>query len=128
MPSLVHWGITFRSYSHWMWFRMSMWLFVVSWAYYFFALFLSKKFSGPASARVGLWRYLLFFHSVTSIEAIAVAAGKYLTHHPVNGAMYSIDCIWFNALMAVCYFFLRRLAAKPEKPFCEDKSSLVVAG
>lgn len=78
-------GYTFRSGGHLVWFFTSM-LMLTYVAY--------ARLRYPAVTQMQSW--FILFHAMSSLQAvISTRFGRY------NGRMYSVDCIWFNALMAV---------------------------
>ena len=77
----------FRSPNHAAWFFVSVAVLIISLIYAFYRL-------GTARA---IWRFVIGTHVGTVVLAILVVATR------GSGPVYSIDCIWFNALMALIY-------------------------
>lgn len=90
-------GIKFRSYSHLSWFLLSLLAFLISWLWY-----MVTENSLPHYSRM-LWLCFLLFHSGTAIGAIISVLTNCIKRLPVNGIIYSIDCIWFNGLLSIVY-------------------------
>jgi hypothetical protein len=107
MDTVEFWGIVFRSGSHMCWFQMSMIMLAFGLTWCLIVLITAKKLPNKVSAQDILLPFLLF-HIYTSTSAVLVIAGRFFMDMPINGRVYSTDCIWFNAIMVVIYFFLRR--------------------
>lgn len=98
----VEWlDIVFRSPDHLIWFKMSLILFAGG-----FIAFLIN-FWKPRSSWHKLPGSLAFFHLTASFLAIIHTQGG-----TINGPVYSVDCIWFNALMGAIHTVLFLVAKK----------------
>jgi hypothetical protein len=94
--SVIHLGIHFRSVSHYHWFVGSMILLGLS--LLCSVLEMDKR---PVDLMQSWWHWPVFCHAGTSVTAI------FVTHFgQVNGPIYSVDCIWFNALMSLMNYFV----------------------
>jgi len=115
MGSVKFLGIVFRSQSHMEWFQMSMTFLVISLIWYLAALVLSKRSQVVFFTPGMLWVMFLGFHVMTMAEALAVVSVRFFKGVPLNGKMFSVDCIWFNALMAFIYVLLFLIVRKSSK-------------
>lgn len=95
MAEVIRWLFTFSSPFHLIWFLLSMTWLVVA-------------LTGPRT----LWPrlYGCIGHSV-----VAMNAGAHLWLVG-GGPVYSVHCIWFNALMGVIYWSLIKRAAMRPPP------------
>jgi len=100
-------GITFRSSVHWLWFLFTGGLFVVT-ALLALSLAQWRKRSRSAPDPILVWDYPLYIHATVAGVALIVTRGGRREY-----GSYSPDCIWWNLLVAGCYwlilaFFKRR--------------------
>lgn len=106
MEQAILWGIEFSSAGHMNWFIFSMICFGISTGWCLITLGiklimrLNIKLSSTSLYTTG-WALGMTGHFWTSIMAIIFT--KFGTE---NGRIYSVDCIWFNALMGVIYMGL----------------------
>lgn len=93
----LHWLFTFASPYHAIWFAISM------------AGLIVAIFAGKYRTDAHVWAVL--FHVTVVIEAaIMVWLVRY------KGPVYSINCVWFNALMAFIHWrLLRRCVRRQER-------------
>jgi hypothetical protein len=118
-PTLEHlelFGISFRSYSHLYWFLGSMTIALTSLAAY--------AWCRRQRPEVETTRLVWIFHSIALLfHAFACITASMNAYHKAivlgedpNGPLFSLDCIWFNALMTLGYLLLirslRRAAAR----------------
>lgn len=109
-------GVDFRSVQHLYWFEGTTLVLLAGLAATAFVLW-SRA---PADSRRVLGIFLVLvggFHGAVSLEAARRAwRAVHVTHTDPNGPLFSVDCIWFNALMAALYaataLVLRRLGAR----------------
>jgi hypothetical protein len=96
-------GIDFRSAQHLYWFEGTSLVLLAGLAATAWAVW-SRA---PADSRRVLAIFLTLvggFHVAVSIEAARRAwHAIHVTHTSPNGPLFSVDCIWFNALMAGFY-------------------------
>lgn len=96
-------GIEFRSGQHLAWFAGTV--LVLGGALVATAWILVRR--GPADDRRVLGIFLSLvgaFHVAVSLEAARRAwRAIHVTHTDPNGPVFSVDCIWFNALVAGAY-------------------------
>lgn len=95
MEAVEFLGITFRSSYHVDWFIMTMTLFGASLLWSVICL-LQRCYEGP----VMIW-FLLGIVSLATFMS-AISQTKFGT---INGPVWSVDCIWYNGLLAGIYFF-----------------------
>lgn len=94
MEAVALFGITFRSGYHLSWFLITMTLFGASVVCSVICLW-QRCYSWP----IEIWFFLGIMSLGTSLSAITV------THFGViNGPIWSMDCIWYNGLLAGIYF------------------------
>lgn len=93
MEAVEFLGISFRSEQHLGWFVFSMLIFFISTA----TVFISRVNDG----RFKLFLVLFLYHCLVSFIAIIIT-----NFGAINSKSVSVDCIWFNGLMAVLYLFL----------------------
>lgn len=92
-PRLI--GIKFRSSGHIVWFIMSCVILLLI----VFIYFLTYKVEGQLSFRYFPTGFVMVYHGSVFVTAtFATRFGK------INGLTYSVDCIWFNALMVAVHF------------------------
>jgi len=92
MERLKMYGISFRSVQHFEWFTTTLQFFAAS----IFISVISASLM-PTVAQV-LWGALLILHFVIAVAAVFVTKfGK------VNGPTTSVDCVWFNGVVAAVY-------------------------
>lgn len=115
MDHIEFWGITFRSLGHLGWFQLTMVVLVTSVLYYGWCVTSARRLF----MTYPLWWWLGFFQSGASVVTALIIAGRYQQQQPLNGATYSVDCIWFNALIGSLYLLLwwttKKLAEKREE-------------
>ena len=103
MEKIEFYGIVFRSVSHMAWFEVSTSLFCMSMAWCVTKAALTAK----KITYTYLWIVLATIHAGVSIDAFFATKGG-----SINGDMYSIDCIWFNAFLCFSYITLYRSLKK----------------
>ena len=97
METVDFWEITFRSAQHLGWFIKTLVVFTVTVGWFFVnSIFIRKSITPSLS-----WLLMVLVHIVASL--VSVVATRFGT---VNGSEYSVDCIWFNALVALVYLIL----------------------
>ena len=108
MEELSFWGITFRSSEHMAYFilyvcHLSV-LAIVTVVWFF-----SKRSAQSRRNIMALWLSTCTGPLLTSISAAFLT--KFGTQ---NGPVFSVDCIWFNALVsALCYLCFRGVKRIP---------------
>ncbi|MDA2935975.1 hypothetical protein MYX06_02050 [Patescibacteria group bacterium AH-259-L05] len=110
MDSVVFWGIEFRSVTHMEWFQTSIEFFVTTILLFMLMGILVKI--GQAEPEllfipVVFWVVLIFFHGLASFAAYIITKGG-----AINGPAWSVDCIWFNALVAGVYIVFCLITAR----------------
>ena len=113
MESLELLGITFRSAQHMHWFVLTCFLFVISTLGFFTT-------RDNLLIRTLSWHFLFYYHGFFAVASIVATEGG-----TINGVTWSVDCIWFNSLMAVMYLGLYLLLQKKKKrnpPFAHSKA------
>ena len=111
MNSIEFFGIVFRSEQHLHWFFLTLIVFAVVVillaVFYVIASSAEMEYQGKwMQFSVELCFAFCFSSLFTTTAAILIAAANFLRHMPVNGPVWSLDCIWFNALVAMIYFCL----------------------
>jgi len=114
------WGIDFRSAQHLYWFEGTSLVLLAGMA----ATGWTVWTRAPADTRRVLAIFLSLvgaFHVAVSVEAARRAwRAIHVTHTNPNGPLFSVDCIWVNALMAALYaaslLVLWRLGAPGRAP------------
>jgi hypothetical protein len=82
--------LTFRSQEHLKWFIMSMFV--------FFGSLYVLSIAHDDVPVFFLFRFCTITYAVVSLFAFVVTEGG-----KINGDVFSVDCIWFNALMSSVY-------------------------
>jgi hypothetical protein len=101
MGSVELWGISFRSVSHMHWFILSTGLLVGH-----VIIQLAVRFLRPGDGPFNPT-------PVLSLHGIVIISAVIKTHFgTVNGPAYSVDCIWFNALMTLIHLLIWRLSLR----------------
>ena len=100
-----HFGVVFRSTSHYGWFLLSAFCFVaiVAWNVLgvFYLAWRKRLNDGYPAVLAFPSIFMTLFHVSTSLGAVI-----FTRFGQINGPIYSVDCIWFNLLMAVLYLFM----------------------
>jgi len=109
-------GITFRSSDHMQWFQMSMGLAIINFSGLVFR-YATRHSSNPFFSKITVLLVILMVgiilsHVMTSGVAVLNALVSVVQHQNPNGPVFSIDCIWFNALMAGTYAIVLYLESK----------------
>lgn len=109
-------GIGFRSESHLYWFQGSMTFAMASLALFAYCVRGAPSDDTRRLATI-YWAITLVFHALASITASVYAYKQiYWLGKSPNGPLFSLDCIWFNAMMTVVYVgliaVLRRTAKR----------------
>jgi hypothetical protein len=116
MEHVVHWGITFRSSQHYIWFLIVLGVAATLGIVYCVTLLLRGTRALAARETLAtMWSWA--GQAFASVSGTAILATKFGTE---NGPAYSVDCIWFNALVAVVFctiaYLLRRKIVTTKKP------------
>lgn len=99
LEQVTFWGLSFRSASHMHWFQMSVVVFALSVLSLLVWFFFFRKSNDFLICPFVMWQLGFAIHVLQPPIALIVTRGG-----TVNGPIYSVDCIWFNALMACIYF------------------------
>jgi len=96
-------GISFRSHSHMYWFQGSMTFAIISAASLLWCLRTRPPRDTLRLVTI-YWSLVLAFHVFASTTASWVAYEKaIILGKDPNGPLFSVDCIWFNAMMSALY-------------------------
>jgi uncharacterized membrane protein YvlD (DUF360 family) len=96
MESLEFWGVSFRSVMHMQWFQASVCVSMVCMLLLLLPLILKEDYNPIYNIiPVGFFSSM---HFTVFLSAVVLTKGG-----AVNGNIFSVDCIWFNALMAFIY-------------------------
>ena len=99
-------GIMFRSYSHMVWFSGSMIFGLLGGALAVWCYRARPVIETSRLVRI-LLSLVMLFHICASLSATFNAYLKvYVEHASPNGPLFSLDCIWWNALMTAYYVAL----------------------
>ena len=91
MISILEWAVEkklFRNANHALWFQMSVWLLILTLAYYFY----------PNSS-------IIIFLPI-AIHLVAFIQSSITYKRKEESQTLSQDCIWFNALMSLFYIII----------------------
>ncbi len=88
-------GITFRNDDHMGWFIITMTILISTFIIGAVSIMWAKNYEAPRM----MWLAFGWFSALTSLDAVFET--RFGT---VNGYVYSVDCIWYNALLAGIYF------------------------
>ncbi len=113
---LYFWGIGFRSLSHLHWFQGSVFMLTAS--LIASAWCLKSRPSKEHHNLVVIFLILTgLFHALAFLTASVSAYKKtYVLHQDPNGPLFSVDCIWWNALLTVGYVGLVAVLRRVRQP------------
>lgn len=105
-------GSLFRSWEHGAYFLLCAGAFVWSFFWLGWMRIRSRMQRGITIRHIIPWYYLMMAHGGETLLAMLVALINMSAGTPVNGEVFSVDCIWFNGIMCLIYFVLWKIGLR----------------